>query len=142
MFQEDEYKEKLKQVVKRYKKAFSSLKSKSTENSISASSSSSSELDKIPRTSLLLNPVQLIRESYPLPFDTTSTDRFADYVNSKDDYEPVSDRSPMFALDCEMCYNVDGEMELVWFAMVDEGLQVVYETFVKPRREIRRYLTK
>lgn len=126
-------------MVKKYKKAFSSLKSNATNSKNDVSSSA--ELDKISRTSLLLNPVQLIRENYPLPFDTTSEDRFADYVNSKDEYEPVSDRSPLYALDCEMCFNEDGEAELVWFAMVDEGLQVVYETFVKPRKTIRRYLT-
>lgn len=138
---ENEYKEKLKQVVKKYKKTFMKLKSKTAETTEEAKEVSSSDLDKIPRTSLLLNAVQMIRENYPLPFDTTTTSN-ACYVSSKDEYEPVSDKSPMFALDCEMCFNEDGEMELVWFAMVDEALQVVYETLVKPRKPIRRYLTK
>lgn len=138
---EPEYKQKLKQVVEKYKKAFSSIKLRENGEASNDKVASSADLDKIPRTSLLLNPVQMIRENYPLPFDTTSIDRFSDYVNSKDEYEPVTDRSPLYALDCEMCFNEDGEMELVWFAMVDESLQVIYETFVKPRKPIRRYLT-
>lgn len=137
MNKEPEFKEKLKQIVKKYKKTFTNIKSTKS----SGEERSSAELDKIPRTSLLLNPVQMIRENYPLPFDTTSGVTVPDYVHSKDEYEPVSDQSPLFALDCEMCFNEDGEAELVWFALVDESLRVLYETFVKPHKPIRRYLT-
>lgn len=137
IFEEAEYKKKTNEMVQKYKKTFLSKKSANV-----VESSSSSDLDKIPRTSLLLNAVQMLRENYPLPFDTTSLTTTCEYVPTRDEYEPVSDHSPLFALDCEMCFNEDGEMELVWFAMVDETLQVVYETFVKPRKPIRRYLTK
>jgi RNA exonuclease 1 len=111
----------------------------STENSSTAANTSF--LDKIPRTSLLLSIPQMIREDYPLPFDITCHD-IADYVHTKEAYEPVDENSPMYSIDCEMCYNIDGEMETVWLAVVDENLECVYETYVKPRKKILNYLTR
>jgi hypothetical protein len=142
---------KLKKVVDKYTSTFARLKStkqkdrksSASQNGSSSPSSSSntSALDKIARTSLLLNAVQMVREDYPLPFDTTCAEKLADYVHTKDEYEPVTSASPLFAIDCEMCYNEDGQMEIVWLAMVNEGLECVYETFVRPEKRIRNYLT-
>lgn len=139
---------KLKKVVDKYTSTFARLKStKQKERKSSASQngsvslSNTSALDKIARTSLLLNAVQMVREDYPLPFDTTCAEKLADYVHTKDEYEPVTSASPLFAIDCEMCYNEDGQMEIVWLAMVNEGLECVYETFVRPEKRIRNYLT-
>ncbi len=120
------------------------MKSKSTKKTTSSSSSlaNTSILDKIPRTSLILSVAQLLREDYPLPFDTSNSHDMTDYVFTKEKYKKVSEHSPLYSIDCEMCYNVDGEMEIVWIAIVNESLECVYESFVKPQKKIQNYLTQ
>lgn len=57
------------------------------------------------RLALLLNASQLISELYPLP-------GYEEYLNFKftqELYDPVTDRSPMFSLDCEWCICIDGK---------------------------------
>ena len=95
--------------------------------------------NELSRVSILLSVEQMLKEDYPLPFDPTHD--FSDYVFSKQNYEAVDDSSPMFGIDCEMCYNIDGEMEVVWIAIVDESLNCIYETLVKPSKPIVNYLT-
>ncbi|RNA33498.1 RNA exonuclease NEF-sp isoform X2 [Brachionus plicatilis] len=133
---QDEFKIKRNQVVKQYKALFEKMK-----NDKNMAKSETSDLDKIPRKSLLLNVVQMIREDYPLPFDLSNSDRVKEYVYSKESYIAVNNSSPLFSIDCEMCYNIDGEMEIVWLALANENLECIYETFVKPRRQIQNYLT-
>lgn len=112
-------------------------------NGVNNSVVHTSELDKIKRTSLLLSLVQMIREDYPVPFvDKSNAHDLSEYVFSKEKYEPVTNSSPLYSIDCEMCYNVDGDMEIVWLAIVDEKLDCVYESFVKPRKKITNYLTQ
>ncbi len=65
-----------------------------------------------------------------------------DYVHTNSHYSPVTNKSPIFSIDCEMCYNEDGEMETVWLAIVNESLECVYNTFIKPQKKIRNYLTQ
>jgi RNA exonuclease 1 len=101
-----------------------------------------SDLDKIPRTSLLLNISQMLREDYPTEFDTSGAHNYSNYVYTNANYSPVTDESPLFSIDCEMCYNIDGEMEVVWLSLVNESLECVYETFVKPKKKIHNYLTQ
>lgn len=111
-------------------------------NQQKTSKSETSDLDKIPRTSLLLNVVQMVREDYPLPFDLSCSERLKEYIYTKDVYAPVNNSSPLYSIDCEMCYNIDGEMEIVWLALANENLECVYQTFVRPRRQIQNYLTQ
>lgn len=87
--------------------------------------SRSFELDKFPRTSLLLRPLQMAREKYPRPNQNG-------YVATHTQYEPVTDKSPLFALHAEVEYDDKGEIELAWIVIVDEHLQVFQEIFVKP----------
>jgi hypothetical protein len=138
---EPEFAEKRKQVEKKYLDLFKKMdKLKASKGDTVAIAQSTSEMDKIPRTSLLLSPIQLLREDYPLPFDTSRT--YDGYIHSKDEYVPVTNQSPLFAIDCEMCYNCDGEMEIVWFAMVNESGESVFETYIRPAKKILNYLTK
>lgn len=60
---------------------------------------------------LLLSPSQLVAEGYPLPGSnlTNSKSRRKDYVFTHDVYLPVTNESPMFALDCEWCVCIDGK---------------------------------
>lgn len=125
-------------MVKQYKDLFEKLKN----NQQKKLKTETSDLDKIPRISLLLNVVQMIREDYPLPFDLSCSERVREYVYTKDVYTPVSNSSPLYSIDCEMCNNIDGEMEIVWLALANENLECIYQTFVKPRRKIQNYLTQ
>lgn len=84
----------------------------------------------------------MVREDYPLPFDSSCSERVKSYVYTKQIYEPVHNASPLYSIDCEMCYNIDGEMEVVWLALANENLECIYETFVKPSRPIQNYLTQ
>ena len=146
----DEFKQKRAEVAKSYRALYNNLtrrknKPAAGENSEAAASSSScntSELDRIPRTSLLLSLNQMIREDYPVPFDESQKNKYREYIYTKKRYEPVDDRtSALYSIDCEMCYNVDGEMEIVWIAVVNESGECIYESFVKPAKAIKNYLT-
>lgn len=150
LFLVDEFKQKRAEVAKSYRALYNNLtrrknKPTSDEGNSSGGSSSdcnTSELDRIPRTSLLLSLNQMIREDYPVPFDESQKNKYREYIYTKERYEPVDDRkSALYSIDCEMCYNVDGEMEIVWIAMVNESGDCIYESFVKPAKTIKNYLT-
>lgn len=97
--------------------------------------------DKFPRTQLILSAWQLIEESYPLPLKGKLKDVYADYVMTKDNYQPVTAKSPMFGLDCEMCMTCAGS-ELTRVSVVNEKLETVYESLVKPYNDVVDYLTR
>jgi RNA exonuclease 1 len=128
---------KRNEIVEQYRKIYSNVKKDKLD-----SSKITHTLDKIPRTSLLLNVVQMLREDYPLPFDEATQERTKHYVFTNDNYTECTNESPLFSIDCEMCFNIDGEMEVVWLAVVNEHLDCVYESFVKPGKKITNYLTK
>jgi len=56
-------------------------------------------------------------------------------------YTEVTNHSPLFAVDCEMCVTAAG-MELTRVSVVDESLTLVYESLVKPDKPIIDYVTK
>lgn len=89
---------------------------------------------KISRTSLLLSPVQMITENYPMPYDEG-------FEPSRSKYYRVTDNSPMFGIDCEMCITDKGS-ELTKISIVDEESRVVYNQLVKPDGPIINYLTR
>lgn len=90
-------------------------------------------MPKMSKISLLLSPIQMLVESYPMP-----TDENIKVLRSK--YYPVEDSSPMFAIDCEMC--ITNQSELTKISIVDEELRVVYNELVKPPNPITNYLTR
>ncbi|CAF4453720.1 unnamed protein product, partial [Adineta steineri] len=47
----------------------------------------------------------------------------------------------IFALDCEMCYTING-LELVRVSVINHKLQSIYETLVKPHRQVLDYNTR
>ncbi|CAK1586187.1 unnamed protein product [Parnassius mnemosyne] len=97
--------------------------------------------DAFPRTQLMLSAWQLIEENYPVPLKGKLKELYADYVMSKDQYKPVTPKSPMFGLDCEMCLTSAGS-ELTRVSIVNEKHENIYESFVKPYNNITDYLTK
>jgi RNA exonuclease 1 len=129
-------------VAKKYRSLYEKSKTWSSKQGAFKKTVNTSELDKIPRISLLLNASQMLREDYPIPFDESKTHGFADFVYTKEHYEPVSNQSPLYSMDCEMVYNESGDMEIVWLAIVNENLECVYEAFVKPQKKIINYLTQ
>jgi RNA exonuclease 1 len=133
---------KREQIAGKYRKLYEKSKSWLSEQVTRAHVANTSELDKIPRISLLLNAAQMLREDYPIPFDESKTHAFEDFVYTKEQYEPVTNQSPLYSMDCEMVYNEDGQMEIVWLAIVNESLECIYETFVKPQKKIANYLTQ
>lgn len=94
--------------------------------------------DRLPRTLLLLNPVQMIKEGYPL----AKTSLLWDYVFSKKSYKPVNNNSPLYAIDCEMCLTTARRNELTRVTMVDEDENCVLDELVKPYNRIINYLTQ
>ncbi|XP_033737235.1 RNA exonuclease 5-like [Pecten maximus] len=94
--------------------------------------------DRFPRTHLLLSTSQMVIEGFPMPSLNTNTD----FVYSKEEYGTVTNQSPMFAVDCEMCLTVRMKSELTRVSVVNEDLECIYDTFVKPEHKIRDYVTK
>ncbi|XP_014215920.1 RNA exonuclease 5 isoform X1 [Copidosoma floridanum] len=97
--------------------------------------------DKFPRTELLLSPYQLIEENYPIPLKGGLAKKYENYVMTKDTYAEVNSESKMYGIDCEMCRTTLGSLELTRISIVDEALNVVYDTLVKPDNKITDYLT-
>lgn len=93
------------------------------------------------RTLLLLSPLQMMIENYPMPLRGEFEDRFRGFRCTKQVYEPVTNRSPMFGLDCEMCRTKFGNNELTRVSIVDENFHSVYESLVRPEYAITDYLT-
>lgn len=94
-----------------------------------------------PRTKLLLSALQLVDEAYPLPLQGELANRFKDFVMTKKEYTPVTPSSPMYGLDCEMCYTSAGCNEVTRISIVNENYESIYETLVLPKNKILNYLT-
>ena len=90
----------------------------------------------VSRTELLLTRSELEKEKYVVG------GKNSDLVPSKLNYSPVTDSSPIFSVDCEMCYTSANKLELARVSVVNEKLEIVYDTLVKPKNRIKNYLTK
>ncbi|KAK6645582.1 hypothetical protein RUM43_001859 [Polyplax serrata] len=98
--------------------------------------------DKFSRTDLLLSAWQMLEENYPVPMKEPLKEKYKNYVQTKSKYTEVTPCSPMFALDCEMCRTATGQLELTRISVVNENLEIVYDTLVKPFNKITDYLTR
>lgn len=97
---------------------------------------------KIGRTKLLLSALQMVEDDYPLPLRGELSKKYKNFVFTKDNYKPVSDDSPMFGVDCEMCKTSSGYNELTRVSIVNEDHKTIYESLVRPVNKIIDYLTK
>ncbi|KAI8742049.1 RNA exonuclease 5, partial [Biomphalaria glabrata] len=97
--------------------------------------------EKLSRKCLLLSTYQMMLEGYPLPIHTNDG-KYKNFVFSKQKYKQVTDASPLFALDCEMCLTSIHKNELTRVSVVAEDGILLYDTLVKPRNKIINYLTR
>lgn len=77
------------------------------------------------RTQLLLSLNQMMIHNYPLP---TNKRQFTmdGFCFTRNHYSPVTDKSPMFAIDCEMCFTSIGRNELTRVSVINEQLDVSF----------------
>lgn len=77
------------------------------------------------RTHLLMSLHQMMIHNYPLP---TNKRKFTldGFRFTKSHYLPVTDESPMYAVDCEMCYTSIGRNELTRVSIINEQLDVSF----------------
>lgn len=112
-----------------------------SESQLDSAANLPGDKEVFPRTQLLLSALQMVDEGYPLPLRGELANRFKDFVLTKDSYAPVTAKSPMFGLDCEMCRTSSGANELTRISIVSESQQSIYETLVCPKNRIIDYLT-
>ncbi|CAL7935248.1 unnamed protein product [Xylocopa violacea] len=98
--------------------------------------------DKFPRTKLLLSLCQMVEENYPVPLKGVLAKKYGNYIMTKDAYVEANAKSPMFGLDCEMCKTTTGDLELTRISLVDERMNIIYDSLVKPDNPITDYLTR
>ena len=93
--------------------------------------------DDIPatKTELVMTSEQLKSEGYPEVHDSK-------FIPSLDEYDSVTDESPLFALDCEMCLTQDMVYEVTRITVIDEREEVVLDSFCLPKKKIIDYKTK
>uniref|UniRef100_A0A8C6TB75 RNA exonuclease 5 n=1 Tax=Neogobius melanostomus TaxID=47308 RepID=A0A8C6TB75_9GOBI len=87
-------------------------------------------------TAYLLSAEEMSRKNFPF----TGRPGCEDYVRTNSD-AMVTDSSPLFGLDCEMCITDEGS-ELTRVSLVDSTGTCVLDQLVKPHNKIRNYLTQ
>ncbi|OCT61617.1 RNA exonuclease 5 [Xenopus laevis] len=87
-------------------------------------------------TRYLLSQEEMRKNNYPLVGSPDSID----YVNSGCSRE-ITDDSPLFGLDCEMCLTDKGS-ELTRISLVDANGSCIMDELVKPDNIIRDYMTR
>lgn len=87
-------------------------------------------------TAYVLSKEDMIRRHYPVK----GLPGFEDFV-STDSSDSVTDHSPLFGLDCEMCLTVKGH-ELSRVSLVDSRGTCLLDKLVKPQNKIIDYLTR
>ena len=104
------------------------------------------EVSKPPRVFYLLSKQQLKDHEFPVPGSPVVTD-LSDYVKvtAWPEEEPqlaVRDKdTPIFAIDCEMVETKDGS-ELARVSIVNESLDCIYDSLVKPDNPVTDYRTQ
>ncbi|XP_007425035.1 RNA exonuclease 5 [Python bivittatus] len=86
-------------------------------------------------SSYVLTPEEMHLHDYPLEDSGTCSHFVRTDCNG-----PVTDSSPLFGLDCEMCLTDKGS-ELTRIAVVDSSGRCIMNELVKPKLPIRNYLT-
>ncbi|KAL4624447.1 putative RNA exonuclease NEF-sp isoform X2 [Arapaima gigas] len=86
-------------------------------------------------TSYLVSAEEMARNAFPLK----GSPAFQSFLHTQSD-EQVTDSSPLYGLDCEMCLTVCGK-ELTRVSLVDSKGCCVLDELVKPKNQILNYAT-
>jgi len=97
--------------------------------------------EKSTKLRLLLSAKQMVMEGYPLPIDQISDSHINQFKYTKDIYQEVDENSMLISIDCEMCLTTEGS-ELTKICVMNEKMEVMYESYVKPDNAITNYLTR
>lgn len=89
------------------------------------------------KTNYLMTLSDMAEDNYPLPDRDQQ-----DFSYSMTAYDKVTDDSPVYAVDCEMCMTGPNRQELTRISVVDEKLNIVLDTLVKPKNKIIDYVTR
>lgn len=96
--------------------------------------------EKSTKLRLLLSAKQMLIEGYPLPIDQSDTN-LSQFKLTKEIYQEVDENSMLISIDCEMCLTSEGS-ELTKICVINERMEVMYESYVKPDNVITNYLTR
>ncbi|CAN9510580.1 unnamed protein product [Ophioblennius macclurei] len=87
-------------------------------------------------TAYVLSKEEMIKKRYPVK----GMVGFEEFVCT-DSSESVTDHSPLFGVDCEMCLTMKG-YELARVSLVDSGGTCLLDELVKPQNDVVNYLTQ
>lgn len=92
------------------------------------------ETTAIGKTQLILTEAELKSNGFPTADDES-------FLHTKSSYKPITDDSPLFSLDCEMCKTAIDRFEVARVTLLNGSGEVILDTFVKPFSEIYDYVT-
>ncbi|XP_071537927.1 uncharacterized protein Rexo5 isoform X1 [Panulirus ornatus] len=98
--------------------------------------------DSFDRRSLLLSPQDMWEFRFPSPILGCPGYDDPEFKFTHEKFAEVKATSPMFAVDCEMCITCIFQLEITSVSVVNEKMELVYHTLVKPVNRIVNYLTK
>ncbi|KAL3097209.1 hypothetical protein niasHT_030204 [Heterodera trifolii] len=94
------------------------------------------------KAQLLMSLADMTLARYPFPtsvFDEkTQNPKIRPTRNT---YRRVTERSPIFVIDCEMCLTTDQRLELARISMLNEAGETLMDELVKPYNKIIDYIT-
>lgn len=91
--------------------------------------------DPISRSDLIMTHEQMVEHGYPSTADPK-------FIPSLETYGKVTDLSPLFSLDCEMCLTKDQEYEVTRIILMNEDEEVVLDKFCLTTKPIIDYKTQ
>lgn len=114
------------------------------------------------KTDLLMGVQEMEQRGYPIPFPGEvksdhdlsiklgmlvftfqwSGHRFVTRHKNFATCPKLTDSAPLFALDCEMVKTTTDDMALGRVSIVNEEMECIYETFVRPRDPVLDYMTR
>ncbi|XP_015781521.1 RNA exonuclease 1 [Tetranychus urticae] len=113
------------------------IKTQNTRKIESENEELNSKSKKFTKLDLLLSPGQMLEECYQFPKPLSDIRH-----TIRKRYLPVTENSPLFAIDCEMCLAEGNESVLTRVSIVDENYNLVLDTLVKPEVPIKDYITR
>uniref|UniRef100_A0A914L2Y2 Exonuclease domain-containing protein n=1 Tax=Meloidogyne incognita TaxID=6306 RepID=A0A914L2Y2_MELIC len=91
---------------------------------------------------MLMSLEQMVTSKFPFPSEYFGEQLCNGTIRStRKIYHQVSETSPIFTLDCEMCQTTIQQLELTRISVVNEDGETVMDELVKPHNKIINYIT-